>query len=90
MTQVHQATAKHVALAGYGLPEPKYLALCGLEQAAQHAQQTGFARAVCASDPKQLAWLHADGQAAEQLAAASGAGQAIQLEALTHGLAHKN
>ena len=80
MAQVDQAVAKHVSLADQGLTAPQYLALRGLQQTAQHAQQAGFARAIGTAHAQQLARQHALRDTTEELAATPCAAQLVQGE----------
>ena len=66
---------------------PQHLTVGRQQQAAQHAQQTGLACPIGTAHPQQFARFDSQRQAAKQLAAASGAGQVVQLKALAHGLA---
>ena len=84
VAQVDQAVAKHITLAGQGLTAPQHLALCGLQQAAQHAQQAGFACAVGTTHAKQLACHHMLRNTRKKLAATPCAAQLAQGEYARH------
>ena len=84
MAQVDQLAVEFLARLVHRLALPQHLALRRRQQAAQHAQQAGLARAVGPDHAQQLAWPQRDIDAAEQAAPAAHAAQVAQFQTRTH------